>query len=114
MVYNWRGVMKMSVYLNSLTEDIDRVRKNIRSYEKKISSYPQGSIMIRKLNGHEYIYLKYRKEGKVIQEYVSRYSEKKYKEYEMKITERRQIQKELKALKLEEKEMSKALKAIGG
>ena len=55
--------MKMSVYLNSLTEDIDRVRKNIRSYEKKISSYPQGSIMIRKLNGHEYIYLKYRKEG---------------------------------------------------
>ena len=104
----------MSVYLNSLAEDIDRIKRNISSYEKRISSYPQGSIMTRNLNGHEYIYLKFRKDGKVIQKYVSRYSKEKYQEYERKIEERRQLQQELKDLKREEKEMCKAFKAIGG
>jgi len=103
----------MSVYVSSLKEDLYRVRRNIEMYQRRISEYPSGSLMIRKIKGHDYIYLKYRKNGKVIQEYVAPFHQDKYDQLSRDIFQRKQLQKELKNLITEEKEMIKALKTLG-
>ena len=103
----------MSVYVNSLKEDLVRVRRNIETYQRRISEFPLGSLMKRSINGHEYIYLKYRQNGKVVQQYVSQYSLDRYNQLQSEIEQRKQLQKEQKELILEEKEMKKALNALG-
>lgn len=39
-------------------------------YKSLIAELPRGSMYIRKLNNKEYCYLRYRKDGKVYNEYV--------------------------------------------
>lgn len=103
----------MSIYVSSLKEDLDRVRRNIETYRRRIMSFPSGSLMIRNIKGHDYIYLKYRKDGKVVQEYVSAFDQKKLEQLQADISQRKQLQLELKNLIAEEKEMMKALRALG-
>ena len=69
--------------------------------------------MTRNINGRDYIYLKYRKDRKVIQEYVSPFSQNIYNELKSKIDQRKFLQNELKSLIAEERDMVKALKALG-
>jgi len=69
--------------------------------------------MTRNINGRDYIYLKYRKDRKVIQEYVSPFSQNIYNELKSKIDQRKILQNELKSLIAEERDMVKALKALG-
>ena len=61
-------------------EDLNHIRSNISIYRQRIFEYPQGSLMTRTINGRDYIYLKYRKDRKVIQEYVSPFSQNIYNE----------------------------------
>ena len=103
----------MSVYVSSLKDDLDRVRRNMEAYQRRILEYPQGSLMVRTIKGHDYIYLKYRKNGKVVQEYVSTFDQDKYNQLDAQISQRKHLQKELKDLAEEEKEMKKALRALG-
>ena len=84
-----------------------------RCYKNRISRFPKGSLMIRKFGSNHYIYLKYRNDGKVIQQYVSRYEETKYEELQRQINERKVLEKEYKNLAAQEKEMKKALRALG-
>ncbi len=69
--------------------------------------------MTRNINGRDYIYLKYRKDRKVIQEYVSPFSQNIYNELKSKIDQRKILQNELKSLIAEERDIVKALKALG-
>ena len=103
----------MSIYASSLKEDLDRVRRNIETYRRRIMEFPAGSLMIRSIKGHDYIYLKYRKDGKVVQEYVSAFDQERYDRLQADIAQRKQLQLELKNLLTEEKEMRKALRALG-
>ena len=103
----------MSIYKNTLLEDLNRIRTNISIYRQRIFEYPQGSLMTRNINGRDYIYLKYRKDRKVIQEYVSPFSQNIYNELKSKIDQRKILQNELKSLIAEERDMVKALKALG-
>lgn len=41
-----------------------------RAYAKRIAELPRGSLVIRKLNGREYCYLRYRDGGKTVQRYA--------------------------------------------
>ena len=103
----------MSIYKNTLLEDLNRIRSNISIYRQRFFEYPQGSLMIRNINGRDYIYLKYRKDRKVIQEYVSPFSQNTYNELKSIIDQRKILQNELKSLIAEERDMVKALKALG-
>lgn len=103
----------MSVYSDILKEDIERVQRIAEQYRNRISEFPKGSIMVREFGNKRYIYLKYRENGKVIQEYVSCFDEKKCEELRNQINERKALEKEYKDLIMQEKDMKKALRALG-
>jgi len=56
-----------------LEEQIRRNHKNIAMYQEKVSSLPKGTIHVRKVNGKEYYYLKFRdSEGKRVDRYIKK------------------------------------------
>lgn len=60
----------MSVIQNVLLEEIQRLERNIKSYQEMLFKLPRGSIFIRKIGNSSFAYRK-RKEGKkVISEYL--------------------------------------------
>ncbi|MBQ9328415.1 MAG: hypothetical protein IJ225_07755 [Solobacterium sp.] len=104
----------MSIFVESLREDLDRVHRNIEAYQRRISELPKGSLMVRHISGHDYIYLKYRIKDKVIQKYVSTFTQERYDMLMEEIEQRNQFQQELRLLIQEEKDMKRALKSLGG
>ena len=93
----------MSVYSDALKEDLERVQRIAEQYRNRILEFPRGSIMVREFGNNRYIYLKYRENGKVIQEYVSRFDEKKCEELRNQINERKALEKEYKDLIMQER-----------
>ena len=77
----------------------------IQQYEKLISELPKGSLICRK---NEYYYLKYRKNGKVHDDYVGKDKERISKIKEQ-IEQRKHYEKMLSALKREQKVINKIL-----
>ena len=80
----------------------------IRQYEKLISALPKGSLICRK---NEYFYLKYRKNGKVCDDYIGKDKEKVLKIREQ-LEQRKHYEKMLFALKQEQKVISKILEGF--
>lgn len=80
----------------------------IREYEKLISELPKGSVICRK---KEYYYLKYRKNGKVCDEYIGKGSDTVAKIQEQ-ITLRKHYEKMLSALKREQKAITKIMEGL--
>ena len=58
-------------FIDAVLEKEKQRNANMRlAYEKRISELPRGSLVIRKLNGRKYCYLRYREGKKVIQKYA--------------------------------------------
>lgn len=70
VVYN--GCMKEKKhFIDAVLERERRRNKKMRvSYERRVAELPRGSLVIRKLNGREYCYLRYREGERVVQKYV--------------------------------------------
>ena len=83
----------------------EAVRNNemIRQYEKLISRLPKGALICRK---NEYFYLKYRKNGKVCDDYIGKDKDKVLKIREQ-LEQRKHYEKMLSALKQEQKVIGK-------
>ena len=77
----------------------------IQQYEKLISELPKGSLICRK---NEYFYLKYRKNGKVCDDYIGKDREKISRIKEQ-LEQRKHYEKMLSALKQEQKVINKIL-----
>ena len=60
----------MSILENVLKEELERLEKNIASYEKMLENFPKGSIFIRKMYNQSFAYRKFKNNGKVISEYL--------------------------------------------
>ena len=88
----------------------EAVRNNemIRQYEKLISALPKGSLICRK---NEYFYLKYRKNGKVCDDYIGKDKDKVLKIREQ-LEQRKHYEKMLSALKQEQKVIGKILEGF--
>lgn len=80
----------------------------INEYEKLISDLPKGSLICRK-NG--YYYLKYRKDGKVYDEYIGK-DEKTVADIKEQLEKRKHYEKMLTALKQEQKAISKIMEGL--
>lgn len=76
-----------------------------REYEKLISELPKGSLICRK---NEYYYLKYRKDGKVCDEYIGKDPEVVEK-VKKQLEQRKHYEKMLSELKREQKTITKIL-----
>ena len=85
-----------------------RNREMIQQYEKLISELPKGSLICRK---NEYYYLKYRKSGKVCDEYVGKDKER-ISQIKEQLEQRKHYEKMLSALKQEQKVINKILEGL--
>ena len=88
--------------------EAERNRQMIEQYETLIDGLPKGSLICRK---NEYYYLKYRKDGKVCDEYVGK-DPSVVNTVREKIEQRKHYEKMLAALKLEQKKIKKILEGL--
>lgn len=80
----------------------------IKEYERLLADLPKGSLICRK---KEYYYLKYRREGKVCDEYIGKNSNI-VSDLKEKLEQRRHYEKMLSALKQEQKTIHKILEGF--
>lgn len=60
----------MAVIEGVLFEEVERLDKNIKHYEKMLNDLPRGSIFIRKMGSSSFAYRKRKENGKVVSEYL--------------------------------------------
>ncbi|MBR6603988.1 MAG: hypothetical protein IKK94_08235 [Clostridia bacterium] len=80
----------------------------IEQYERLLSNLPKGSLICRK---NEYYYLKYRKNGKVCDEYIGK-DQCKIAEIKEQLEQRKHYEQMLYALKQEQKAINKILEGL--
>ena len=91
---------------------IEEKSKNVEKQEQlraEISNLPKGSITIKKIREHDYYYLKFRDDKKVITQYIGKDIEM-VADYKDKINERKKHEEELKILMREYKQICKLVK----
>lgn len=88
----------------------EAIRNNemITQYEKLLDELPKGSLILRK---NEYYYLKYRKDGKVCDDYLGKDSDK-IKDIREKLEQRKHCEKMLVSLRKEKKTIEKILEGL--
>lgn len=80
----------------------------IQQYEQLISTLPKGSLICR---NNEYYYLKYRKNGKVCDDYIGKNKER-ISLIKEQLEQRKHCEKMLSALKQEQKVIHKILEGL--
>lgn len=95
--------------INSIVEnEAIRNEQMIAEYEKRIAELPKGSLICRK---KEYYYLKYRKDGRVCDEYVGKDPEV-VSQIKEQLELRKHYEKMLSALRQEQKVISKIMEGL--
>lgn len=101
--------MVIEMLINSVIKnEAIRNEQMICEYEKLITELPKGSLICRK---NEYYYLKYRKDGKVCDEYIGKDPEVIAKVKEQ-LEKRKHYEKMLSALKREQKTITKIMEGL--
>jgi len=96
----------MSVLSEILQEEYERLNQTIASFEKDLKELPKGTIITKKINGHDYFYLQWR-EGKKVK---SSYIKKEEKEATEQLLDRRkEFQQKLKEMYHSRGEFKKVL-----
>lgn len=99
----------MSIIKSVIKDEYERNIRMQKAYSNEIELLPRGSVTNKIIKGHTYHYLMYRQDGKVINKYLSpsKFDIELLKE---KIERRRQLEKIVRNLKKEQREMEKYLK----
>jgi len=98
-----------TVVYGMLQEEKQRNLEMQEVYEKEIEALCKGSIMLKKVSGNDYYYLKYRQGNKVKNDYIGK-DESVVEEIRKEIEKRKYLQGVLKRLKVEYKQISKIVK----
>jgi len=103
----------MIIELIKPTIDIELSRniKMLHFYENEIKALPKGNISIKKVNSNSYYYLKYRRDTKVITDYIGK-DTLQVKSIEEQIKKRKHYQKMVSALLKEQKEIQRIIRAL--
>lgn len=101
----------MAVIQGVLFEEIERVERNIESYNKMLNSLPKGSIFIRKMGNSSFAYRKRKENGKVISEYLGNINERNVKEQIELSQEYKRIKNNIRIAKNNLNKLKKAYKA---
>lgn len=103
----------MSVLEGVLKEELERIQRNIASYESLLASLPKGYLFEQRLKSKIYCYRKRREGDKIVSEYVgplgSPEAKKAVEDYE----QRKRIDKNLRMMRKEEARLVKALRHYG-
>jgi hypothetical protein len=60
----------MPVIKNVLEEEYNRLLRMEKAYRNKIADLPKGTIVVKMISGRKYNYLAFRRDGKVVTEYI--------------------------------------------
>jgi hypothetical protein len=99
----------MNVIKHIIEEEVNRLEKLSAKYKSEMEKLPKGSISKKNRNGKLYIYLVYRENKKIKFKYIGKESSNKVKRLEEKIRERRRYKHLLKQLKMDLKEVRRAI-----
>lgn len=80
-------------------------------YENEIKALPKGNISIKKVKSNSYYYLKYRRDTKIITDYIGK-DTLQVKSIEEQIQRRKHYQKMVSALLKEQKEIQRIIRAL--
>jgi len=100
----------MKILNGVLNEELDRLNKLKKNYEKQIAKLPKGSLIKKNIKGNIYYYLNYRQEKKKIFKYIGKLSGKELENLLDKIEERRKLEKLNKQVKKDIKKLEKMIK----
>ena len=100
----------MSVLRNVLIEENERLEKNIHAYEEILSKLPKGSIVVRKIRNHYFVYRNVRIDHRVISIYIGKKGSAKVEEQILLRKEYLRTKRNLQLANEEFKKLSKALK----
>lgn len=99
----------MSIISEVLREELERNIAMQKSYQDEILSLPRGTMILKKISNRDYYYLLYRDQGKVTTSYLGAAKKVDVNAMQKQIARRRYFQDSLKKLKIEEKEIRKAI-----
>jgi len=74
--------VKMGAIKGVLREELENSLRMKKGYERELSKLPKGSLIKKKIKGHDYYYILLREKGKVKFVYKGRVSEVEIKKYE--------------------------------
>lgn len=94
----------MSILIDIIVEEKERLELLLQFYRKKISKYPKGYISKRKRNGNIYCYRSYRDKDKVKTIYIGIADSDAVKDIEKKIKIRREYEIKYQQVKINLKE----------
>ena len=100
----------MKILNGVLNEELDRLNKLKKNYEKQITKLPKGSLIRKNIKGSIYYYLNYRQEKKKIFKYIGKLPGKELENLLDKIEERRKLEKLNKQAKKDIKKLEKMIK----
>jgi hypothetical protein len=103
----------MSVLENVLIEEKERLEKNINAYLAMLAKLPQGSIVIRHVGHHQFVYRNLRMKNKIQSIYLGKIESAKVEEQILLRKEYLRIKENIKKAKSEYMKLKKALRAYG-
>lgn len=103
----------MSVIVDVIQDESDRLSELISFYDRKIADLPKGSISKKPRRGHLYCYLAYWVDGGVKFKYIGRDGSDKVVEVARMIEKRRKYESKRKNSKKNLAEVQKLLRAAG-
>ena len=101
----------MSILQGVLLEEIERLEKNISSYQNMLLSLPRGTIFVRKMGNSSYVYRKKKESGIVVSEYLGNIEDESVKKQIELSNEYKRIHNNLKVAEKELIKLRKAYKA---
>ena len=99
-----------SVVFGVLQDELERNRRMQARYHKEIDQLPKGSLFQRKIGEHQYYYLNYRDQSRVVSKYLGKLDEKKVEAMRKQVAERKRYEDLLRKLRNEEKFITKAIR----
>lgn len=95
----------------TIDKELSRNLKMLNFYENEIKALPKGNISIKKVNSNSYYYLKYRRDTKIITDYIGK-DIVQIKSIEEQIIKRKHYQKMVSALLKEQKEIKRIIRVL--
>jgi hypothetical protein len=102
----------MSIYRGNLEEELKRNLNSQKVFSRKIESLLKGSICKKKINSHEYYYLMYREDNKVITKYIGSVKNSKIDSLQKELDKSDEVRRVLVELKKNEKKLRKAIRVL--
>ena len=102
--------MKSDVVKAVFQDELERNQRLVARYEKELEILPKGSIFKRRIGSQEYLYLNFREGAKVVSKFLGKAGAFNTDELQTQLDKRKEYKQLLRKLKIEQKELLKALK----